>query len=668
MKAALVIRLVSFQVFLFSGGLWAASDVILRNTSIRIPYSVFDSLISKKIDTVTRPVEDVLPFEITFNNIQITAVLHDSMAEISLDGFYTVLSKKGWAQERLFIKNDLAISKISVAAGDVIRLTNTGYILAAASAGEKGPRRIRMQWFVHVKSSEGVSSLQCDIPKCLQRGLIIVAPASFTDVTVENAFLEQQVRTGAVRSYKYLLSSTEGNCEISWQAPVKPVAADSVETTEEVVPSDVKSNKPVITACQETALFVDKESRFAFTAIHLSVARAPVSRFTVQLPDSFVLLSISGNGLQTSAGQNKTGPIACRLAFDLEGDYTFYIAGEMPGDSIVDIPAVKIIEAAHQAGTFAITTEKGTESHYMSAINCSGISEKEFMNELSPEFTDSLFRYEHTLNSISLTGKYFRIPFVARIKLLHHQPVDVADAICDVVSLRTVISSEEKVLTQATYSIRHRGRQFVSLLLPDSARLWSVTLNSVPVSPSADVNGRHKISLQRDYESDAAGKPQILELTYLYLSKKISGPDPLRMIAPVPDIAVSRLDWTVFYPEAWSVKKVDGTLITAKENVFGKQTLHLNNNDRQSLYAMMQQTIASQQTAVQDGKNVLALMPGSQKHFYGYMILVEGEKPWMEIQFGSATVDVIVKTIVLVVVVSIGVFAAVYFRRRLKAR
>jgi hypothetical protein len=137
------------------------------------------------------------------------------------------------------------------------------------------------------------------------------------------------------------------------------------------------------------------------------------------------------------------------------------------------------------------------------------------------------------------------------------------------------------------------------------------------------------------------------------------------MIAPVPDIAVSRLDWTVFYPEAWSVKKVDGTLITAKENIFGKHYLHLNSSERQSLYSMLQQTIASQQTAAQDGRNVLALMPGAQKHFYGYMILVEGEKPWMEIRFGSAAMDTIVRMIV-VVIVSLGVFAVVYFRRRSK--
>ena len=649
--------LLMFIVFTESG---AASDVTLPNTSIRIPWTVFDSLVKKAPDTVTMPVKSEPPVAITFDNMQLTAVLHDSMAEISLDGFYKVLTQKGWAQERLFYADDRAVSSMSVAAGDVVRLTDEGYMLVADASGGEHPRRIRMTWSVYAKSSEGVSSLQTGIPPCLQSVLTIVAPVSFAEVTVRNGFLQQQVATGAMHHYKYLLSASSNNCEITWQPPVRSVAADTIDNTEDIASSDLKNGKPVITARQETALFLNKESRFAFIAIHLSVARLRVSHFVIQLPDSFVLLSINGKGLQASKMQKQNGAIECKLAFDLEGDYTFYIAGEISGDSMVDIPAVRVMDAAHQTGIFAVTTEKGTEAQYVSAVNCNSISQKDFINELSPDFTDSLARYEHSLNDISLVGQYFRIPFIAKIKLRSYPPVAVADAVCDAGSLRSVISTDGKILTQATYSIRRRGRQFVSLSLPDSASLWSVMLDGVPLSPSADENGRYKISLQRDYYSDASGNRQLLEVTYLLLSQKKSCANAFRMIAPVPDIPVSRLDWTAFYPENWSVKKVDGSFIAAQKNIFGSHYLHINKNERQSLYSMLQQTNATQQAAAAEGINVLTLMPESPKHIYGYMIIVANEQPWMEIQFGSASVDGIVITIVLVVVVGLGLIFGVF--------
>jgi hypothetical protein len=215
-------------------------------------------------------------------------------------------------------------------------------------------------------------------------------------------------------------------------------------------------------------------------------------------------------------------------------------------------------------------------------------------------------------------------------------------------------------LTQATYSIRRRGRRFVSLSMPDSASLWSVALDGVPLSPSADENGGYKISLQRDYNADASGSRPLLEVTYLLPSTKKSSANAFRMIAPVPDIPVSRLDWTAFYPESWSVKKVGGSFIAARKNIFGGHYLHINMNERQSLYSMLQQTNASRQAAATEGKNVLALMPESPKHIYGYMIIVANEQPWMEIRFGSALIDGIVMTIVLVFVVGLGLIAGVF--------
>ncbi|MBN1760590.1 MAG: hypothetical protein JW863_19840 [Chitinispirillaceae bacterium] len=639
----------------------APLDLDLPQSSIQLPWSVFNRLSNRSPDTVFVPPEIQPPTAIVFSDMQLSAVLHDSMAEMSLSVGYTVFSGKGWVEIQVFDREfSGALSSVSLPDGDFLRATEGGCFLTAATAGKNRSRRLSVTYTVPAHSEAGDVSVTTSLPRAVECRLDITAPVSYAEVIADQAFLSGKQRSNNAVLYRFLLNATAGSGKISYKVPVKKSPADTVGST--AVPSDTIAREPVITVRQESAVFAAKENAFIFTALRLSVVRAPVTRFSVVLPERFSLLTLSGNGIQKWTKTDSGSVLEVKLGFALEGNYSLYLAGEQPIDTCVAIPEIRVREAAHQSGTFGLVIGKGNEALSLSASNSAEVARAEFLRGLSPGFSDSIVRYGRSLQEMVIAGEYFKIPFSAVFLIRRHVPVPVADAICDAGSVRAVISKDAKVLTQAGFHIRHRGRQFITLRLPDSANLWSVTLDGVQVSPSRGENGEYKISLQRNYAATGAGHNSQLEVTYLQTMKPALSNRTFQLQTPVPDIPVGKLELTVFYPEQWIVNKTTGTFTAAQTTLLGKRYYRLGSSERQSLYRTLQKSNTARQTTAQAASS-LSLMPETPNYLYAISILIVDEQPWIGIRFGSVTVH---RFIVLLSVFGgiVVVVAAVIFGRR----
>lgn len=649
-------------LLLFCSALAAPQHIDLPKSSVTLPWSVFQSFSQRKPDTVFITPKGKPPVAAALGEMQVTAVLHDSVVEMSLSVYYTVLSEQGWAEVKIFPGDKhYALSSVSLPAGDFLRMTEDGYVLTADAGKGKTKRRLLIAWTAAVRNEEGVSSLGMSLPPALQCALDIVAPASFTEVAAGEAYCSGKERTASTIHYHYLMGAPFNDCEITYKIPIKTAPADSVIAEK----PESGSKQPVITARQELIVFPTKGNIFAYTALHLNVIRAPITRFTIELPDSFTLLTITGSGIRSWKRPKKGNVIEVELEFKLEGNYTLHCAGELPADTVVTIPVVKVREATHQTGIFACGIEKETEALFRSINNCVGISLDDFSRGLSLGFADSIMRYDHSLRDIALAGQYFKLPFSANVLLRRHGALPVADAICDGGSIRTVISKDAKMLTQANFLIRHRDRQFISLRLPDSASLWSFTVDGVSRSPSKDNNGSYKISLQRHMSATSADRPTMLEFTYLQTVKTSASGGALRLTAPVPGIPVVKLDWTVFYPDRWNVKKVTGSFTASRIALLGERFHQLDRNEQRSLYGKLQQSNTDQQAGA-GGASALSLMPPSPKHLYASTILVVDEQPWMEIRFGSATAGRLLTMAEIGAVIGLLTIGGVAIRRRMR--
>ncbi|MCA8995191.1 MAG: DUF1559 domain-containing protein, partial [Planctomycetaceae bacterium] len=144
-----------------------------------------------------------------------------------------------------------------------------------------------------------------------------------------------------------------------------------------------------------------------------------------------------------------------------------------------------------------------------------------------------------------------------------------ASATIPVANLTTVLEGDGSWRTQAVYSVRNRGRQFMALVLPEQSRLISVMVRGVPGrAVTSTVNGQqlHLIALPQTSEADLSF--EIKAVVAGRLSSGLPGDFDVQGKAielPIPRVlsvneseeyglAVAQTLWNVYVPNEFSAK------------------------------------------------------------------------------------------------------------------
>jgi hypothetical protein len=604
----------------------AGQPVELPGTTIQMPWKNFHAMVNKKPDTVYVRPGAACPVAIVLTRLQAGVRLLDSSAQVAFNLGYSVLDTSRWSTLRLFTEEaDVSFLSISMPRGDYLCSRDTGFVLVAgAQRPPLGSRSARLALVKNADIDEGARRIEFPMPAASDRSVTVDAPSDFSDITFENATLISQQKNGIMVRYFCALPSNSKGLGIHYAPPIRQKKA---------VPqprADTAGRKPMIVAAHETGLFVSDNNAFVVSAVHISVAQAPISRFSITLPGSFSLLKIEGAGIKTWT-QGKGGVLDVSLGFECKDQYTLFMIGETPVDSLAQVPSFSVNEAKRQTGRFGIMAAGSSEAEAVAANNCVSMSPAQFVKECTPEFTAKCAENKKNLSAIIFAGESYAVPFIARCKITRHQLVPVVNAMADLGVLRTIIGDDRKMLTMATFAIRQRDRQFLSLSFKDSCALWAVTLDGNAVAPFRDSDGTYKISLQRYIAASNSERPVVLTFTYLSLSDSFGRPMQCRLNAPTLDVPVSRLEWTIFYPEKWRVKKVKGDFTVPKSALFGTPRLTRDAAESRKLLAELRQTV-EQQTA--NGPAV-KLFSGPSKTVFAYKILVVNERPWIGLLFGK---------------------------------
>lgn len=123
--------------------------------------------------------------------------------------------------------------------------------------------------------------------------------------------------------------------------------------------------------------------------------------------------------------------------------------------------------------------------------------------------------------------------------------------------LDTVVSREGELWTQAQYTLRSAGLQFLHIKLPVGARLWDVRVAGGSIRP-AQKQGVILIPLPPRQTSDLA---YTVSLLYAH---QVSLPSWLGTIQPeapqVLNISVAQSFWNVFLPKSLHISSIDGNM------------------------------------------------------------------------------------------------------------
>jgi hypothetical protein len=640
----------------------ASTAVPLPGTTVEIPYETFRATVERPPDTVYRATDKPPPVPLVLDRAAMGLRLADSSVTCTLSVTYSVLQARGWCSALIFGEGASCVfTDVSLPTGDFLVATDSGIVVLAAASPQRAPRSLRCIWTVPAGLESGLRSAQVAMPRAVRGTLQVVARPALTDITIEGAaLLATRQSTGqTVRTFS--VPAGGGTLGVSYAAPLPVAAAKSTAA----IPEEPGGRKePKVSVTQETALFLSEEGGLALSAIHLGVTVAPITAFALTLPRGYSLLSVDGNGIRSYEPAGDT-LLRVHLTYDLEGDYVLYLVAEVKCDTLASVPCPVVVGAARQSGRFAVGMQGAGEAQFVLMRQCIGTPVSAFIAELSPGLADLITQHKKDVSDLLLAGTFYRTPFDAALRLQRHAAAAVADAIADSGSIASVISSDWKMMTQATWWVRQSSRQLLNLGLPDSADLWSVSINGAEATPFRTERGEYKVSLQRFLATD--GGRTRLELTCTYyqdLSRSRRG-GRVNLVPSVPDIPVASLTWSVFYPRNWSAQCVRGDFVTSISSLLGSRRLQLQGDEKASRYDKLVQSQKARQEQQGGAPGVqLPLMPASPRHLLAHRILVVGEKPVLRVTFMAGWMVALGSLLVWCVALAVAVALALRAAKR----
>lgn len=376
------------------------------------------------------------------------------------------------------------------------------------------------------------------------------------------------------------------------------------------------------------------------TNLSYSILQSEVPNFRVALPEDVSILEVKGNDLRDwKASQEKgTQYLDVYLNFGIKGNYMLNINYERKigeGSSVAQIPWIKAMGVEREKGYFGIAAATNVELAVNKTEHVTPIDIKELPSTI----------WSSTASPILLAFKYLNHPYSIEIEVTRHEELPVLIAAIDSVDYTTLQTDEGKSLTKAVYQVRNNVKQFLHLVLPKDANLWSVFVAGKPVKPAKDKNGSILIPLEKSQFSGEGLTQFPVEIVYLDKNSKLSLLGNLRLNLPQVDIPISSLNWGVYLPLDYTYFNFGGDVkLTRYGRHFGqvlsmKQASELENRGYQkagSQYAVQTQDLYSMVQSAQV-KGVLPIkidIPQTGRLYnFSKLLVTENESPRLTINF-----------------------------------
>lgn len=279
--------------------------------------------------------------------------------------------------------------------------------------------------------------------------------------------------------------------------------------------------------------------------LNYSILQSEISNLRVALPEDVSVLEVKGNNLRDWKVSNKEGLqyLDVYLNFGVKGNYILNLSYERKigeGSVVAQVPWVRVAGAGieREKGYFGLAAATNVELAVNKIEHAALIDIKELPSSI----------WGLTSNPILLAFKYLNHPFSIAIDVTKHEELPVLVAAIDSVDYVTLQTDEGKSLTKAIYQVRNNVKQFVHLILPNNAKLWSVFVAGKPVKPAKDKNGSILIPLEKSQLEGESLTQFPVEIVYLDNLPKMGLMGNFKLNLPQTDIPISSLSWSVYLP------------------------------------------------------------------------------------------------------------------------
>ncbi|MHC4582776.1 MAG: hypothetical protein ACYS14_15080, partial [Planctomycetota bacterium] len=128
------------------------------------------------------------------------------------------------------------------------------------------------------------------------------------------------------------------------------------------------------------------------------------------------------------------------------------------------------------------------------------------------------------------------------LKTAVHKNYEIPSALATSATLTTYLDPRGGQRTEAVFNVANAGRQFLTIRLPDGARLWSLRVGDKQAKPQQNARGDYQVALGQ------LGKPVAVKIVYAWQPEK-SDLEQLKLGGvELPGVEMNQVDWTVIPP------------------------------------------------------------------------------------------------------------------------
>ena len=267
---------------------------------------------------------------------------------------------------------------------------------------------------------------------------------------------------------------------------------------------------------------------YGSSTMNFFVSGAPIASFRVELSDEYYNVEFAGKDIRN--WQKTTNGFVVQLHTPVSGAYTLLATYERPfkaQGATLTFTGARPLDAQSEQG---LTIVVSAYQFQVTPANVSpGLLRLE-TQEVPPEYR--LFFDAPILAAY----RYNSRPFNLQLQLSPLTQGETVSLVVDRATLKTRISKEGQVITDARYFIKNRGNPNLRLTLPAGVELWSATVNGASVVPVTDAKS-NLIPLPQRVDPNS-----VLTLD-LKLASRSKDPQRVPVAAPIVNAPVLLAEW-----------------------------------------------------------------------------------------------------------------------------
>ncbi|MBI5498141.1 MAG: hypothetical protein HY904_24275 [Deltaproteobacteria bacterium] len=457
-------------------------------------------------------------------------------------------TRNDWHLQPL-LPDDVALAELTTDAGATVLSMDGRRYLAFAGTG-----RHTVTMKLVTSGGESGSSRQVDLAILpgASRQLALEVPPRL-DVEVTPSDLVTTDRSGGKRVLRGYVPAGQETLSIRWDTDA--VAEDAAPEPAVRPPTSTSKEPPRLNVTASMLASVGERLLTVYTTLRYAIFHAPVSRFEWTVPAGVEVIGVQGRGVtEWNCAPGQAGLLcSVELPFPVQRTYELSIQLEqaLPKDlSQLVVPAPTARGVQRQSGHVAVEVVGSAEVKPADGTT----AVREDVRELPPD----LFAGQST--PILLAFKFLEPPVVLALDVKRRESVELSPISVDDAAYTTVWTTEGRTITEGTFQVRNRQRQFLAMRLPEGAVIQSAFVADAPVKPSTGDDGRLRIPLRSG--RGAEGESFVVQVVYALDDQPLPAVGRMETLLPTMDAEVGALHHTLILPEHQQLWAFDGDLST----------------------------------------------------------------------------------------------------------